>query len=78
MTLMMMMMVSKGEEEERAGEKTGSDPGQPCHARPTSQQRRIHASSSPPAPHGICGPAPALPPPTASAPASPIQTGEAG
>lgn len=71
-------LISQGEEEERAREEAGSDPGQSRHARPTSQQRRINASSSPPAPSCLCGPAPALPPPTASAPASPTQTREAG
>lgn len=67
-------MISQREEEEGAGEEAGSDPGQPRHARPTSQQRRTHASSSPPAPHDT----PVLPPSSASTPAAPIQTGETG
>lgn len=76
--MMMMMMVSQREEEEGAGEEAGSDPGQPRHARPASQQRWSHASSSPPASSCVCGPTPALSPPTASTPASPIKAGETG
>lgn len=68
----------QGKKEERAGEEAGSNPGQSCHARPTSQQRRIHASPSPPAPSCLCGPASTIHPPTASASASPAQTRETG
>ncbi|XP_029705880.1 afadin [Takifugu rubripes] len=51
------------EKEKRARKEAGSDPGQSCCARPTSQQRRIRCSPTPPALDGIVSPPQPYPPP---------------